>query len=173
MGRLPSRRCGLTCAARAALTFCDSNEHSCSNTELLRGRRAVRTMPDGDRGLGLVTSKSITRGQHLDSYRGRIVTALADAAVRGANVVRLGGGCYVLGKYGVSRAQYANHSCNPTAKLEKWLCADGETIVLRLVALRDMRIGSKVTIDYFWTAEEMATISPSGCLCRSALCRYN
>jgi len=161
------------CVARASLTFCDAREHSCSNTELLRGRRAVRTMPDGDRGLGLVTSKSVKRGQHLDSYRGRVVTALADVAVRGANVVRLGGGCYVLGKHGVSRAQYANHSCNPTAKLEKWLCADGETIVLRLIALCDMRIGSKVTIDYCWTAEEMATISPSGCLCRSAMCRFN
>ena len=73
----------------------------------------------------------------------------------------------------MSRAQYANHSCNPTAKLEKWLCADGETIVLRLVALRDVRIGSKVTIDYCWTAEEMmAAISPAGCPCRSSSCRY-
>ena len=172
LGRVPFCRCGDNCVARLSLSFCDQSSHSCNNTEELRGRRAVRTAPDGLRGLGLIAAKSLVCGAHLDTYRGRIVTASLDAAVRGVNVVRLGGGCYVLGKHGSSKAQYANHSCDPSAKLEKWLGADGKSIILRLVARRDLRVGRKVTIDYKWTKEEMEAISSSGCLCGSALCRY-
>ncbi len=62
--------------------------------------------------------------------------------------------------------RFLNHSCEPNCELVNWEFEDSPELQLSVHALRPIKAGSELTIDYAWPAD--AAIS---CLCGSASCR--
>jgi uncharacterized protein len=62
--------------------------------------------------------------------------------------------------------RFLNHSCEPNCELVTWVPEDSSEPRLALYALKSIKAGSELTIDYAWPAD--AAIH---CLCGSAGCR--
>jgi hypothetical protein len=118
---------------------------------------SVRRTPVGR---GIFATQPFKKDQVVGQMRGTIVTTDAydpDYAVD-------------LGKLGVLDPwvpfRYLNHSCEPNAQLVMYPARRGSPPTLWVEALRTIRAGDQITIDYAWPAD-----SAIRCLCGSRKCR--
>lgn len=118
---------------------------------------SVRRTPVGR---GIFATQAFKKDQVVGQMRGTIVTTDEydpDYAVD-------------LGKLGVLDPwvpfRYLNHSCEPNAQLVMYPARRGSPPTLWVEALRTIRAGDQITIDYAWPAD-----SAIRCLCGSKKCR--
>lgn len=122
----------------------------------------VKTSPI--HGKGCFATVPFTRRKKIAEYTGERITN-AEAERRGhRRVLRISGlddRWSIDGSRGGNGTHYINHSCDPTAFMQT---VRGHLLVL---ALRDIRPGEEITIDYVSTLHS----DRKRCTCRSPNCR--
>ncbi|RHY51187.1 hypothetical protein DYB30_009463 [Aphanomyces astaci] len=81
-------------------------------------------------------------------------------------IVQASPGRFIDARLKGNRARFINHSCSPTARLERWRA--GNEVRVGVFALRDLMSGEEVTFQY-----DIATNDPTSfqCKCASEYCR--
>ena len=114
-------------------------------------------------GKGLFALRSFRKEQVVGVIQGRIID---DAAYGSLYCMDLGG---TRSLEPIEPFRYLNHSCEPNCELFNWDYGEFHSQPPRqlfLSALRTIRLGEELTIDYAWSAD--AAIP---CLCGSRNCR--
>ena len=142
-------------ASRAAARCADGSRRPCANTVIQRRAYPPMEIFDtrSDRGFGLRCRQPLAAGTMLGEYRGEVIDArelarrkLARDAADPFYIAALGDGLSVdAGRRG-AYARFANHSCAPNCKLEKWRV--GEEPRLVLIANADVAAKTELTYDY-------------------------
>lgn len=148
----------------------------CSNTVIQRrAYPPVEVFDTGTMGFGLRGRVAIARGQKIGEYRGEVVDQnelLERRCNRKAEdpfyIAALGDGLSIDAGHRGAYARFANHSCGPNCKLEKWRV--GEEPRLVLIALRDVPPGEELTYDYNAGGTEADTTVGQECMCGAPNC---
>ncbi len=130
-------------------------------------------------GFGLRVLENVIAGQILLEYLGEVISTdeLHDrirtyAAADDFYFAALGDGLYLDAKHMGSTARFANHSCNPTCALQKWVVLGEPRICL--VPLQDLPAGTEITYNYQYYQDGLdvdnAAMSRQRCLCGFARC---
>jgi hypothetical protein len=82
------------------------------------------------------------------------------SSLHGKRISELRADCYIDGSVGGNETQYMNHSCEPNADV---FIIDKFMIVF---ALREIRAGEEITVDYLNSFAEDSTV----CQCRTPSC---
>jgi SET domain-containing protein len=112
-----------------------------------------------EKGKGVFATKQFRKNQAIGTMRGRLVY---DDDYDPSYVVDMGES--VLVPYAPFR--YLNHSCEPNAELVEYEHEDNEPSEIVVHAIRTIRPGEELTIDYAWPHD--AAIP---CLCGAKNCR--
>ncbi|UZJ57294.1 hypothetical protein CBS101457_006614 [Exobasidium rhododendri] len=190
--------CGDLCVNRQTEYLCHPKHCPCGErcTNIYFGKRkAVRTEVQwyGARGFGLKTLEAITKGGFIDEYRGEVID-FNEAVRRIRDHYRETGNYYFLmydapagemldGGLKGNVTRFANHSCEPNCKVQKWLiCGTDEQrsgeFQVALFAERDIAPGEELTYDYGWSAfaakavsgEASSSATPEECHCGAVNC---
>jgi SET domain-containing protein len=120
----------------------------------------------GVKGKGAFATTDIPKGTLIGEYTGEVIDeAEADRRYENSERVYLftvEGGKYVDGDDPKNLLKYVNHSCNPNCEAD----IKGEKVFYH--ALRDIKKGEELTIDYSLDAEPN---DPQTCLCGEPNCR--
>jgi SET domain-containing protein len=113
-------------------------------------------------GKGVFARRLFRKGQQIGEVSGRIIV---DAKYQSRQCVELSE-THVLEPAAPFR--YLNHSCEPNCELFSWRpdARGDDSHRVYVLALRTIRVGEELTIDYAWKAE--AAIP---CLCAADNCR--
>ena len=143
-----------------SLTVGQTNQGSISKC-----RRALFVMKSPLHGSGCFAAVPFPKHSSIAEYSGeRICHAEAMKRMRGPDgkrISELGADCYIDGSVGGDETQYINHSCEPNTDV---FIIDGFMIVF---ALREIRAGEEITVDYLNSFAEDSTV----CQCRTPSCR--
>jgi len=122
---------------------------------------AIRPGPSSIHGTGLFAQEARLRGETLCRYQGP-VTDRPPPPIGGMTfALEVGPGRWIDGSGPANEARHANHSCEPSAEAR----LEGEEVAL--VALRDIRPGDEITLDYgFGLADALG----HPCRCGAAGC---
>lgn len=189
--------CGESCMNRLTECLCHPKHCPCGDrcTNIYFGKRkAVKTEVQwyGARGFGLKTLEPIKKGGFIDEYRGEVID-FNEAVRRIRDHYKETGNYYFLmydapagemldGGLKGNVTRFANHSCDPNCKVQKWLvCGTGEPLEneyqVALFAERDIEAGEELTYDYGWSAFAAKAVSgesnsatPEICHCGAANC---
>ena len=193
----PDGDCGDSCVNRQTEYLCHPKHcpcgERCTNTYFGK-RRAVRTEVKwyGARGFGLKTLEPIAKGGFIDEYRGEVID-FNEAVRRIRDHYKDTGNYYFLmydapagemldGGLKGNITRFANHSCDPNCKVQKWLvCGTDEQrsgeFQVALFAERDIAAGEELTYDYGWSAFAAKAVSgaashaaPEICHCGASNC---
>ena len=130
-----------------------------------RCTRALFIMKSPLHGSGCFAAVRFPKHSSIAEYSGeRICHAEAMQRMRGPDgkrISQLGADCYIDGSVGGNEMQYINHSCEPNADV---------VIINRFMivfALRQIRAGEEITVDYLNSFAEDFTV----CQCRTPSCR--
>lgn len=195
---VPGSNCGSDCMNRMMQFICDQkscpNGANCTNVRLGK-RPAIKTTVTfyGNRGFGLKTLEPIKANDFIDEYRGEVID-LVEAGKRVTEEYKATGNYYLLdydsaagelldgGRKG-NITRYANHSCDPNCRIEKFIiCGTDEALSaefeIGLFALRDIAAGEELTYNYGWSAFQprditgapTAQVPPEQCLCGAENC---
>lgn len=85
-------------------------------------------------GKGLFATVEIPRGEYIGTYLG------PEAKKNGSHVLWVDAGDEWIGRRGLNRLRYLNHSASPNAEFDGF----------DLYALRRIRANEEITIDYHW-----------------------
>ncbi|HEX2734832.1 MAG TPA: SET domain-containing protein [Polyangiaceae bacterium] len=118
---------------------------------------SVRRTPVGR---GVFATRAFRKNQVIGQMRGSVITTDDYDAEYAVDLGRLG----VLDPWVPFR--YLNHSCEPNAQLVMHGPEAGSPPTMWVEALRTIRAGEQITIDYAWPAD-----SAIRCLCGSRKCR--
>ena len=148
----------------------------CANTVIQRrAYPPVEVFDTGTMGFGLRGRVTIARGQKIGEYRGEVVDQnelLERRCNRKAEdpfyIAALGDGLSIDAGHRGAYARFANHSCGPNCKLEKWRV--GEEPRLVLIALKDVPPGKELTYDYNAGGTEADTTVGQECMCGAPNC---
>lgn len=99
-----------------------------------RTNRMVRVAQSPIHGKGLFAAVAIPRGEYIGTYLG------PDAKKNGSHVLWVDAGDEWVGRRGMNRLRYLNHSAQPNAEFDGF----------DLYALRRIRPDEEITIDYHW-----------------------
>lgn len=128
-------------------------------------RRALFVMKSPLHGSGCFAAVRFPKHSSIAEYSGeRICHAEAMQRMRGPDgkrISELGADCYIDGSVEGNETQYINHSCEPNADV---FIIDRFMIVF---ALREIRAGEEITVDYLNSFAEDSTV----CQCRTPSCR--
>jgi uncharacterized protein len=120
----------------------------------------------GIKGKGAFATKDIAKGELIGEYTGEIIDeAEADRRYLAAErtyLFTLSKEKYIDGDASENSLRFINHSCNPNCEAE----VDKDKVFYH--ALRDIKKGEELTIDYALDAEPD---DPQTCLCGEANCR--
>jgi SET domain-containing protein len=134
-----------------------------AQTPQVNGDLAVRK--SSLHGLGCFAKVKFLKNTQIAAYTGeRITHTEAISRLVGANgkhISQLDVDHYIDGRIGGNETQYINHSCEPNADV---VISDGVMIV---VALREIRAGEEVTVDYLNSFDQ----DQASCRCRTTSCR--
>jgi SET domain-containing protein len=120
-----------------------------------RCSRALFVMKSPLHGSGCFAAVRFPKHSSIAEYSGeRICHAEAMQRMRGP------ADCYIDGSVGGNETQYMNHSCEPNADV---FIIDKFMIVF---ALREIRAGEEITVDYLNSFAEDSTV----CQCRTPSC---
>lgn len=189
--------CGESCVNRQTEYLCHPKHCPCGErcTNIYFGKRkAVKTEVQwyGARGFGLKTLERIPKGGFIDEYRGEVID-FNEAVRRIRDHYKDTGNYYFLmydapagemldGGLKGNITRFANHSCDPNCKVQKWLiCGTDEArageFQVALFAERDIEAGEELTYDYGWSAfaakavsDESSSSTLEVCHCGAATC---
>ena len=134
-------------------------------TKCSRCRRTLFVMKSPLHGSGCFAAVRFPKHSSIAEYSGeRISHAEAMHRMRGPDgkrISELGADCYVDGSVGGNETRYINHSCEPNADV---FIIDRFMIVF---ALREIRAGEEITVDYLNSFAEDSTV----CQCLTPSCR--
>lgn len=193
----PSGHCGDACVNRQTQYLCHPKHcpcgENCTNVQFGQ-RKPVKTQVQwyGPRGFGLRTLEPISRGGFVDEYRGEVIN-YNEMVRRVRDHYKYTGNYYFLmydapagemldGGLKGNITRFANHSCDPNCKIQKWLvCGTDELrageFQVALFAARDIQAGEELTYDYGWSAFSPKSVADDGtttaaevCYCGSANC---
>jgi hypothetical protein len=111
-------------------------------------------------GRGVFATRAFRREQVIGQMRGAIVT---DDDFDPSYAVDLGPGATLEPS---APFRYLNHSCTPNASLVMTDAEPGKRPTMWVEALRAIKPGEQITIDYAWPADDAIA-----CLCGSPKCR--
>ena len=128
-----------------------------------RSQRKVRIAP-ARYGRGVYAQRRFKPEEVIGRIRGDIV---ADASLDQRYTMEMDNDLYLVPK---APFRYVNHSCNPNCELFMWE-GDPEDDAIRsrpllIAAMRTIRPGQQLTIDYAWPSDIAIP-----CACRSSKCR--
>ncbi|TPV94196.1 MAG: SET domain-containing protein [Myxococcales bacterium FL481] len=127
-----------------------------------RKRRAV--VGRSNIGKGVFAGRALQRGEVVGRVRGTLVD---DAQVDPYYCMEMDNGLFLVPK---APFRYLNHRCVPNCRLFMWedepIDPQTNTRALYVEALRSIRVGSELTIDYGWPAYLAIP-----CHCSSRRCR--
>lgn len=173
----------------------ECNSHcSCSQVPKECGNRLVQNGPldslvvadVGEKGLGLITEKRISKGQFICEYAGEVI-GIEEARRRVEANKRADSMNYVLvvsehvgekaivtcidPEYFGNIGRYCNHSCQPNARLVP-VRVEGPVPRLCLFASRNIEIGEELTFSYVdgVVDNSVHSLSDTPCLCNSISC---
>lgn len=124
------------------------------------------TVKRGAHGLGLFTTRPITKGEFIIEYTGEKITEEAANRRGGQYLFQLNDAYVIDGKGRENLARYINHSCRPNCYPE----IDEDEHHIRIYAKRGIKAGEELNYNYgkeFWNTH----IKPKGCRC--AKCKEN
>ncbi|RLO09062.1 hypothetical protein DYB28_010208, partial [Aphanomyces astaci] len=174
--------CGNNCENRACVVECTDSvcnvNGDCGNRRLqMSPRPQVQVFDSGDgRGFGLRLIDCVKSDDLIIEYVGEVLNQrmknerlTMQFQESGKNamyyIVQASPGRFIDARLKGNRAQFINHSCSPTARLERW---SGNEVRVGVFALRDLMSGEEVTFQY-----DIATNDPTSfqCKCASEYCR--
>ncbi|CAH8308375.1 unnamed protein product [Eruca vesicaria subsp. sativa] len=154
-----STLCGSDCSCRIILSSCSSTcgcRCECTNKPFEKRRikkmKRVQTEKCGD---GIVADEDINAGEFIIEYVGEVINKkICEERLREMNhkeetnfyLCQVNSNMVIDATYKGNKSRYINHSCNPNAKMQKWV-NDGE-IRIAIFATRDIKKGDDVTYDY-------------------------
>jgi len=174
-------RCGDACFNRSIRIECDSSScpcgEQCTNNEFQKRKWAkVQVKQVGKKGFGLFTMQDLERGQFIIEYVGEVIendevadrmsTIMEQDGDHHFYFLRLNPNATIDASRKGNDARFANHSCSPNCKTEKWYVL-GETRV-GLFALDKIKAGTELTFDYCFEIVGDAELT---CHCGAENCR--
>lgn len=128
---------------------CPSKSY-CHNQRIKRGKFKIVTIKTAeDKGFGLFAAEFIPSDSFIVEYVGEVIdnTEFEDRCAQGHNYsFSLTKGFYIDSSNMGNDARYANHSCNPNARPEKWI--GGKKMRIGLFANRNIVVVSQSIILY-------------------------
>ena len=128
----------------------------------------------GIHGHGAFAAQDLHEGQRLGVYEGRRYTAWQagrrDWDSRLTYVFGLTDGTVIDASDGGNASRHINHSCSPNCVAYEEPGPRGKLIVA-FYALRDIRAGEELFLDYCLEVDESEDRSTFGCACGAPVCR--
>jgi histone-lysine N-methyltransferase ASH1L len=193
----PTGTCDENCMNRQTQYLCHPKLCPCGDrcTNIQFGKRKpIKTEVHwyGARGFGLRTLEPIAKDSFIDEYRGEVIS-YNEMVRRVRDHYKDTGNYYFLmydapagemldGGLKGNITRYANHSCDPNCKIQKWIvCGTDEQCAaefqVALYAGRDIAAGEELTYDYGWSAFSPKSVTGDGdindgeaCHCGAANC---
>ena len=130
--------------------------------------------PSGVHGKGAFASSDLLEGDRIGVYEGRRYTA-RQAGRRNWDsgltyVFGLTDGTVIDATNGGNATRHLNHSCAPNCEAHEEIGPDGEACVV-FYALRSIRAGEELFLDYSLVVDEAEEPQAFGCSCGTAQCR--
>ena len=148
----------------------------CNNQRLQKPETfpQLQVVAAGNKGRGLVTLESVSKGRICAEYCGRAVKASKLKQLfrryqtdRRMYIMALDKDVVLDARKKGNIARYINHSCNPNCKVERWRVRG--IVRAAVVALRDLQPNEELTFDYKW--ERKRGRAPTKCHCGEVNCR--
>uniref|UniRef100_A0A182VPX2 Histone-lysine N-methyltransferase n=1 Tax=Anopheles minimus TaxID=112268 RepID=A0A182VPX2_9DIPT len=173
--------CGPSSACLNRAIFMECCSKTCPAKERCSNQRFTKRMYPGlqvrnfaSKGFGLVALEDLQNGQFVIEYVGEVInTAEFDRRVKAMQTAKEENYYFLTvepdltidagAKGNVSR--FINHSCEPNCETQKWTI--GETRVIGLFAIKDIRAGDELTFNY--NLESLGN-SKQVCLCGAEKC---
>ena len=130
--------------------------------------------PSGIHGKGAFASRNLREGERIGTYEGRRYTA-RQAARRNWNsgmtyVFGLTDGTVIDAANGGNATRHLNHSCAPNCIAYEEVGEDGQ-LLIAFHALRDIRAGDELFLDYSLNVDESEDQTVFDCVCGAEVCR--
>ncbi|XP_053667793.1 nuclear receptor binding SET domain protein [Anopheles marshallii] len=173
--------CGPTSACLNRAIFMECSSKTCPAKERCSNQRFTKRMYPGlevrnfaNKGFGLVALDNLQNGQFVIEYVGEVInTEEFDRRVQTMQTAKEENYYFLTvepdltidarAKGNVSR--FINHSCEPNCETQKWTI--GETRVIGLFAIKDIKAGEELTFNY--NLESLGN-SKRVCLCGAERC---
>lgn len=192
----PTGTCDDSCMNRQTQYLCHPKHCPCGDrcTNVQFGKRKpIKTEVHyyGARGFGLRAMEPVPKGSFIDEYRGEVIS-YNEMVRRVRDHYKDTGNYYFLmydapagemldGGLKGNITRFANHSCDPNCKIQKWLvCGTDEQrageFQVALFAGRDIAAGEELTYDYGWSAFSPKSVTGEAseggeiCHCGAANC---
>ena len=125
-------------------------------------------------GLGVFAAIQLNKGDSVGWYDGRRYTAKqilkVDWNQKLTYLFGLSDSTTIDGGEGGNATRHLNHACAPNCEAVEEEDADGR-VVVRIVALKRVRAGQELFIDYSLTADDSALPGDYACHCGARKCR--
>ena len=125
-------------------------------------------------GLGVFAATQLNKGGSVGLYDGRRYTAKqllqVDWNLKLTYLFGLSDGSTIDGGEGGNATRHLNHACAPNCEAVEEDDAEGR-VVVRIVALKRIRVGQELFIDYGLVADESARPGDYACRCGAKNCR--
>lgn len=135
---------------------------------------AVEVRDSPIHGKGVFALEPLSRGNSVGLYDGRRYSAKQIARVdwdqKLTYLFGLSDGSTIDGGEGGNATRHLNHACAPNCEATEEVGDDGK-LVVRIVALKRVRAGQELFIDYSLVADESASPSDYACHCGAKNCR--
>jgi len=123
--------------------------------------RPAVVIGDGIEGEGLFAAETISKGQLIIEYTGERIDDAESERRGGRYLFEVKKNLVIDGSHPSHTARYINHACNPNAEAEHEVTED--RVYIR--ALRKIRPGEEITIDYGEEYMRDIIIPDGGCRC--------
>ncbi len=125
-------------------------------------------------GTGVFAAVNLSQGQQIGTYQGKRYTE-RQAARRDWNqaltyVFGLSDGSLIDASEGGNETRHLNHSCEPNCEAQEETGPRGR-LSIAFYALRDVRAGDELFIDYSLIVDEPDSEAAFRCACGSRVCR--
>jgi hypothetical protein len=162
--------CGANCVSRAMQHECDPSfcpcGKLCQNNVFRRRKYArVKTVRTPDKGIGLICTAPIKRGDFVIEYTGEVITEQEcfkrmsasardddddddESKRRHFYYLNIESGVTIDAGASGNPSRFINHSCDPNCETQKWHSRG--LPVMGLFAKRDIPAGTELTFDYRW-----------------------
>eukprot|EP00628_Pelagophyceae_sp_CCMP2097_P035293 CAMPEP_0184272076 /NCGR_PEP_ID=MMETSP0977-20130417/40794_1 /TAXON_ID=483370 /ORGANISM="non described non described, Strain CCMP2097" /LENGTH=674 /DNA_ID=CAMNT_0026577939 /DNA_START=32 /DNA_END=2053 /DNA_ORIENTATION=+ len=150
----------------------------CGNTKIQRHQYPPMEIFDTGsdvKGFGLRCARDVRSGTFLGEYRGEVITdhelmerKAGKAPEAPFYFAAMGNGLYVDAERRGAYARFANHSCEPNCRMEKWMVGSEARLVL--VATMDVAAKRELTYDYNAGGGANDITHDQPCLCGAPNC---
>lgn len=160
-----------------ALTECvDCPTINCQNNRFQEKRfKKLEARDTKKKGYGIFAREKIRKNDLMMEFVGEVIPShtmkqrISKAEEEGDHhmyYMEIVKGSFLDARYKGGIARYTNHSCDPNARLEKWIVCGRYR--LGIFASRDIEENEEITFDYQW---KPSMKHPTKCYCMSPKCR--